>query len=333
MDSQVTTPISTLFNLDTVQVEISSKCVLKCPRCPRTELLLPFLNQEIDLALFKQAFTPDTLAQIKYLLFCGHHGDSIYAAAFLEIIAYVKQNSKTNIRLITNGSYKKYAFWEQLGSLLDENDGVTFSIDGWDNDSNNLYRVNSDFDSIVDGIRTLRSHSKCYINWSTIYFKFNENHIQAIASKARDTGCDTFQPVKSSKFDYRYLVNGIDTLKPTNPEYIAGHAHQHGQIVFGRSDPFTYDLNKGKHAWAKCLNGNREINVTIEGHVYPCGWFNTGYQKNLFVKKYQDRMSIHTRSIKEILEDPMWAELVGTFTSGPLPVCRVKCQQDNDAEF
>lgn len=333
MDLQVTTPISTLFNLSTVQVEISSKCVLKCPRCPRTELLLPFLNQEISLDLFKRAFTPEVLDQINYLLFCGHHGDSIYATEFLEIVEYVKQNSKTKIRLITNGSYKKNSFWQELGALLDANDGVTFSIDGWNNKSNNLYRVNSDFDSIMDGMRTLRRYSPCYINWSTIYFKFNEDHIAAIASQARLMGCDTFQPVKSSKFDYRYSVNGVDPLKPINPEYVAGSTYQHGQIVFGRNDPFTYEQNKGCHAWAKCLNGNREINVSIEGLVYPCGWFNTGYQQNLFVKKYRDRISIHNRNIKEILEDPCWTELVSTFDTGPLPVCRVKCQQDNDAEF
>jgi len=333
MDTQLTTPISTSFNLDIVQVEVSSKCVLKCPRCPRTELLTPFLNQEINLDTFVKTFTPEVLDQIKYLLFCGHHGDSIYASDFLHIVEYVKAHAKTNIRLITNGSYKKQWYWEHLGSMLDENDGVTFSIDGWDNESNNLYRTNSDFESIMDGISTLRKSSQCYINWSTIYFKFNQDRIRDIATKAREMGCDTFQPVRSAKFDHRYLVNGVDPLKPDYPEFVAGHAHHHGQIVFGRDDPFTYNLNKGCHPWAKCLNGNREINVSVEGLVYPCGWFNTGYQQNLFVKKYRDRINIHTRSLKEILEDPCWEELIGTFASGPLPVCRVKCREDNDAEF
>jgi MoaA/NifB/PqqE/SkfB family radical SAM enzyme len=291
-------------------------------------LLLPFLNREISLAVFKNAFTPAVLSQIKYLLFCGHHGDSIYATEFLDIVRYVKENSSTRIRLITNGSYKKSHWWHELGSLLDDNDGVIFSIDGWDNESNNLYRVDSDFESILDGIRDLRSVGTCYINWSTIYFKFNEDKMLKIADIAKNSGCDTFQPVRSSKFDNRYLVNGVDPLKPVDPSHVEGHAHYHEKVVFRRDDPFTYNLNRKQHKWAKCLNGNREINVTIEGHVYPCGWFNTGYQQNLFVKKYADRISIHTRSIKEILEDPCWDELIGTFATGALPVCRVKCQQD-----
>lgn len=333
MASPVTIPISTSFNLNIVQVEVSSKCVLKCPRCPRTELLLPYLNQEIDLDLFVKTFTPEVLDQIDYLLFCGHTGDPIYAHDLLQIIGYVKSHSKTNIRIITNGSYRKAYFWEELGCLLDQDDGVTFSIDGWDNASNNLYRVNSDFDSIIDGIRILREHSPCYINWSTIYFKFNEDHIDAIAKQARALGCDTFQPVRSAKFDHSYLVNGVDPLKPVNPDLVEGHTYHHGQIVFGRNDPFTYNLNKGCHPWAKCLNGNREINVTVEGLVYPCGWFNTGYHTNPFVKKYRDRINIQTRSLKDILEDPCWAELIGTFASGPLPVCRFKCREDDNAEF
>jgi len=82
VDLQVTTPISTSFNLDIVQVEITSKCTLKCPRCPRTELTLDYINQEISLGSFKEIFTPLVLSQIKFLLFCGHTGDPIYATEF-----------------------------------------------------------------------------------------------------------------------------------------------------------------------------------------------------------------------------------------------------------
>jgi indole-3-glycerol phosphate synthase len=65
---------------------------------------------------------------------------------------------------------------------------VTFSIDGWDNESNNKYRVNSEFDSIINGIKVLRTNSPCYIKWSTIYFKFNQLQIDKIIQLAKELG-------------------------------------------------------------------------------------------------------------------------------------------------
>jgi len=323
MGLPVTALISTSFNLDIVQVEVSSKCTLKCPRCPRTELNLDYLNQEIDLETFKQIFSPSVLSQIKYLLFCGHTGDPIYSTEFLDIIEYIKKVSSTRIRITTNGSYKKPNWWTRLGQLLDADDGVTFSVDGWNDASNNLYRVNSEFDSIVQGIKTLRANSSCYVKWSAIYFKFNQHEIDKISELAKQLGCDVFYLVKSAKFDNQYLVNGIDPLKPDQQYISLNNNYQRGKQVFGRDDPFVIEQTMNVHPFAKCMNGAKEINVTVEGYVYPCGWFNTGYQHNAFVEKYQHKINARTRDIKDILEDPLWQELTDKFN---LEICRIKCK-------
>ena len=323
MAIQATTPILTSFNLDIVQVELSSKCTLKCPRCPRTELKLDYLNQEITLKEFVKIFTPSVLNQIKYLLFCGHTGDPIYAKDFLEIVDYIKTNSTTRLEIVTNGSYKDAEWWTLLGCMLDEDDGVVFSIDGWDNKSNNRYRVNSDWDSIQTGIRALGEASPCYINWSTIYFAFNQDKISNIAQLAEQAGCDTFQLVRSAKFDGRYLVGGVDPLKPTQALVSDDNNYKREKQVFGRDDPFAIEQTKQMHLFAKCLNGAKELNVTVEGYVYPCGWFNTGYQDNAFAEKYKDKINAKTRTLKEILEDPLWDELTKEFN---LEICNIKCR-------
>ena len=93
-----------MFNYKTVHVELSSKCVLKCPRCPRTELQLDRLTQEITLGEFKSGFPVDVLSKIEHFIFCGDIGDPIYATEFLEIIEYIKQNSSVRVRIVTNGS-------------------------------------------------------------------------------------------------------------------------------------------------------------------------------------------------------------------------------------
>ena len=312
-------------------MELSSKCVLKCPRCPRTELKLDRLNQEISLGEFKTGFPADTLDKIKLFIFCGDIGDPIYATEFLEIVEYIKQNSSTRLRIITNGSYKKPQWWTQLGTILDFNDQVTFSVDGWDNESNNLYRVNSDFDSILDGIRTLRNTSDCMIQWSAIYFDFNQHRINQIKELAGSLGCNRFQSVKSSKFDGRYLNNGIDVLKPAADLVSTTLVYETAVEILNPSKYSTVKIETPEkyHPWAKCLNYKKDLFIGIDGIVAPCPWFNNGYQHNEFVTQHQEQLSIRNRSFFEILKDTeLWNQFLKTFKNNPLEICQLKCKND-----
>jgi len=312
-----------------VHVELSSKCVLKCPRCPRTELQLDRLNQEITLDEFKLGFPADVLRQIEHFIFCGDVGDPIYNTEFLEIIEYVKQNSSVRIRIVTNGSYKKAEWWCQLGQLLDYNDQVTFSVDGWDNSSNNLYRVNSDFDSIVLGIKTLRASSECLIQWSAIYFAFNQDKIDTMQQIATDLGCNRFQTVKSSKFDGRYSVDGVDTLKPTN-SFIADtlvYITDIKVLTAGKYIPVVPAVPPVLHPWARCLNFKKDVFIGVDGVVTPCPWFNNGYQRNDFLETNKEKLSIKNRSFFDILDDnELWSKLVDRFNTDPLEICQLKCK-------
>ena len=46
-------------------IEASSKCALRCPRCPRAELSESLLNQQLSLSFFQNQIGQDTIAQIK----------------------------------------------------------------------------------------------------------------------------------------------------------------------------------------------------------------------------------------------------------------------------
>ena len=318
-----------MFNYRIVHLEISSKCVLKCPRCPRTELNLDRLNQEITLADFKSGFPVDVLSQIEYFIFCGDIGDPIYATEFLEIIEYVKQHGQTRIKIITNGSYKKADWWQRLGQLLDHNDLVTFSVDGWDNESNNRYRVNSDFESIILGINTLRASSECLIQWSAIYFAFNQHKISNMQEFAKSLGCNQFQTVKSSKFDGRYMLGNVDPLKPAS-QLVASTLVYETNIEILNSSKYISIVPATPvypHQWAKCLNYKKELFIGVDGVVAPCPWFNNSYQDNSFIKTYRNCLSIKNRSFFEILNDvELWNQLVTSFDTDPLEICQLKCK-------
>lgn len=318
-----------MFNDQSVHLEISSKCTLKCPRCPRTELEPGNINQELDLQDFQTGFPKDQISKIQNFIFCGDIGDPIYATNFLEIINYVKTYSKARVKIITNGSYKKSEWWQQLASNLDRNDQVTFSVDGWDNRSNNQYRINSDFDSIVQGIKTLRSVSDCVIQWSTIYFEFNQSHIDQIRTLARSLGCNRFQTVKSSKFDHQYAVNQIDLLKPRTDlvARTAVYEFEVEQLNPDKYEDIPVAVPIRSHPWAKCLNYKKELFVSVDGLVMPCAWFNSEYHYNNFVKRHKQNISIKHRSFFDIIEDhTVWQDLVMSFDTEPFEICKLKCK-------
>jgi len=314
--------MSILFDYTQIHIEISSRCTLRCPRCPRTELLPAGLNRDISLSEFQQAFPLETLANIKKIVFCGDIGDPIYAQDFLEICTYIKS---TNVKLVivTNGSYRKADWWVRLGEILSTQDQVTFSVDGWDQESNEKYRVNCNFDSIITGAKALRHSSQCYMVWSSIYFNFNEDHMSHIKDLAKKLGFDSFQTVKSSKFEGRYIVNGIDPLKPKN---IASTLIYEKDITTLTYPVASVTSLPKKHNWAKCLNREKDLFISVDGIVMPCPWFNSGYQENTFIKQYQDKLSIKNRTLLDILEDAVWEEFLNKLDKDPLEICRLKCK-------
>ena len=320
-----------MFNYKTIHLELSSKCVLKCPRCPRTELQFDRINQELSLDEFTAGFPLGVLEKIEHFIFCGDIGDPIYATEFLEIVEYVKQNSRIRLQIVTNGSYKKAEWWQQLGNLLDSNDSVTFSVDGWDNESNNQYRINSDFESIVLGIKTLRASSKCSIQWSAIYFSFNQDKINDMQEFAKSLGCNKFKTVKSSKFDGRYMVNNIDPLKPTDNLVANTLVYETNIKILNPVEyaPIVPEVPGVTHPWAKCLNYKKDLFIGINGLVLPCPWFNNGYQNNSFIDQHHNQLSIKNRSFFEIINDTeLWGQLIKSFNEKPLEICQMKCKND-----
>lgn len=280
--------------------------------------------------MFQTAFPASFLPEVGKILFCGDIGDPIYAKDLVGICSYIKTSSpSTMIKIITNGSYKSADWWSDLGRVLGREDQVTFSVDGWDQGSNERYRVNSNFDSIIEGAMTLRSVSDCMMSWSMIYFLFNEEHVDRVRSLARNLGFDMFEAVKSTKFDGRYLIDGIDPLKPVhtnNVSVFTTYNKDARERLRERAIPVFLKQTKEAHPWAKCLNWQKELFINVDGLVFPCPWFNSGYQDNDFVDKYRDRISVRNRTLMDILNDPLWGELITRFETMPLEVCRIKCK-------
>lgn len=322
-------------------IEASSICTLKCPRCPRMEVPESLLNRYLTLQFFQERIGEDIVKQIKKITFCGNDGDPIYCKDFLQIVQWIKQtNPDLQILLITNGSYKTDDWWHSLGQALNHRDEIHWSLDGWDQASNEQYRVNCDWDSIVSGYKAFaNSNSSTFRTMASIAFRFNETDLDRMEQFARDNHFDCFQLTKSAKFGSKYPSYGDDDqLEPTNTDLIAtGHRFERsGKLLTDKARPGS-DLKliysqraeelatQGEYSGI-CFIGNKGVFVNSRGEFYPCCWTANRYEHNQsWLDLAESKFNLYNSTFEEILADDFWQTDFLKFDSFE---CQMKCTPD-----
>lgn len=309
-------------------IEISGKCPLLCPRCTRQELP-GYKNKELTLEWFKQNFL--FTDQVKKITFCGDDGDPIYAKDLLPVIEWLKQRNKNiQIVIVTNGSYKTSEWWTKLDSLLDENDNIHFSLDGWDQASNQIYRIKSNWQTILNGIKQVKNP---YKTWAAIAFKFNEDRIGHMKQMAKTLGFDNFQLTLSTKFGKNYPAYPSDDPLQPSDQYVASgrftrqFTNLSKRVWKDSTLPVFLDRFKktdvgNESVIPLCMIGNKGLYINAEGKFFPCCWTGLRYSHNKKLFDYID----YSRTLPEVLEDKMWKKLQMdlVFNEGPKE-CFEKC--------
>lgn len=304
--------------------EISSICTLKCPRCPRTEIPDTLKQQQLKLDFFEKNF--QFADKIKRITFCGDDGDPIYAKDLIPVVEFFKTNNpEININIITNGSYKDSSWWSHLGKVLNKNDRIQFSIDGWNQESNEKYRVNSDWESIINGINTVRKNSEALLQWDAIAFSFNQDKIGFMKQQAKTLGFDSFQLTKSTKFGSKYhhyndIGKNYDSLEPSSAYVADGHRFSRS-IDFFTSRKINDDAilveninnyknvknnSQGKKIIPLCLIGTKGMFVNSQGYLIPCCWIGNRYNHNELNKFLIPENNIKTNGLESVLNAKHW---------------------------
>tara|TARA_B100001564_G_scaffold358912_1_gene378924 strand:- start:1542 stop:2564 length:1023 start_codon:yes stop_codon:yes gene_type:complete len=313
-------------------IELCSKCTLLCPRCSRQEVPEGLVNRDLSLAWFKENFQGKLLTDVRKLTFCGDDGDPIYAKDLLKILSWFRQNNKhVQFVIVTNGSYKTKSWWQELNQILNEKDHIHFSLDGWDQESNNIYRVNCDWKSIMLGVDVLKE-SKAYKTWATIAFKFNEKMLEHMQAMAKQLHFDNFQLTFSSKFGKNYgTYPKDDPLQPSDRYISTGRFTRtstdlSGKVWFDNCvDIFSkrfYNTKTGPSIIPLCMIGNKGLYLNAKGRFYPCCWTALRYEHNKDIFDYIQQK----HSLGEVLDDPMWRQLFNGMASNKAPrECSEKC--------
>jgi MoaA/NifB/PqqE/SkfB family radical SAM enzyme len=291
------------------------------------------VNTELDLEFFKRNFTAEfILSRVEKITFCGDDGDPIYAHDLIAVIEYIKSIKPVEIVIITNGSHKRETWWSELGSVLDDTDTVHFSIDGWDNESNNRYRVNSDFDSIIKGIVGIRRTSACRLVWAAIAFKFNELQLDRMQALAQQLNMDIFQITRSTKFGSVYPTYGAnDVLEPSNKYVSKTQRFERESIALTQKISYTeHKINVDLYRKVKdntdivplCEIGNKGLYIDARGRLFPCCWVANRYSHNTEWQQLANRFDLKQRTLAEAVLDPFWTT---EFRQFRWQECKTKC--------
>lgn len=273
--------------IETVHLEITSRCNASCPMCARNKFGGPDNDQlpqcELSLPDVKRVFPENFIKQLKRLYMCGNYGDPIAANDTLEVFEWLRSvNPDIKLGMHTNGSARNPAWWARLGGILNQQwDYVKFGLDGL-SDTNHIYRRGTNWGKIMDNAAAfIAAGGKAH--WEFIVFRHNEHQIEEARSLAEGMGFMQFRTKKTGRFFSNTKLEGKDRQevisrdgeleyyieKPSNPEYHNDSLSREQALVNAFGSMQSYLDGTG----IRCkVAEDRSVYVSAEGLVFPCCW-------------------------------------------------------------
>ena len=289
-------------------VEPTNICTLKCSGCARTRFIdqwpQHWKNQNINIDSLLRFLDLDLTN--KKITLCGNYGDPIYHPDFVDLVKQLKARG-TTLSIVTNGSYKKQNWWQELVSNLDSTDSITFSVDGTP-ENFTQYRVNADWESIRIGMDVV-ANSHCDSSWKYIPFAFNQTDIEQTKKLSQSIGIKHFCVDPSDRFD--------DQTRELIPAAAALIGARYSAQIAIKSN------NSASTVDPKCQSGQEHF-ITAEGYYSPCCFLadHRFYYKTPFGKN-KKQYSIDQYTLSQILERSQTIEFYQVLDQQP--GCQYSC--------
>ena len=199
--------------IEELHLELTSRCLLQCPKCPRTIYRGTYDISDLDYDLYTDLLTK---LDPKVVNFCGNLGDPIYHPKFIDFVKFAHSLDKP-ILLSTAAYGKKTAWWQELFDSYKSGE-IRVGLDGLE-DTAHLYRVGTKYKQVFDVMRMGAKQDKRIV-WQWIPFSFNEHQIEEAKKIAQDNGI-VFEVRVSSRFE-----GPDDPMRPNRKEYQLGYQPQ-----------------------------------------------------------------------------------------------------------
>ena len=282
------------FYLKRINVDISSHCMLKCPRCIRQK---PGYEKGSDITV--KNFDKICKA-FKNIAMMGSASDCIYHHDFISILdVCVKNGNSVNIH--TNGHGKSDKWWDKVIDKCKELNDVkfVFALDGLPEESE-MYRIGQDGEAVWKIMKKVRNRGFKVV-WQYIVFSYNEDHIEEAKQMALDNDID-FTVLLSSRWDG---VN--DIYKPSK---------------YFLERPVRIE-DKGLIPSCKLPNGYNPVYLST-GYFMPC--CDIKYSDKT-MSLYSDKFNINNViDLKtDVFQSKEWVEFYQSIDTNPCSICITSC--------
>ncbi len=293
-----------------VELEITNKCNAECPGCRRTLHSRGFDLTDIEPEILFKTFEGYDLTQ-KRIRLCGVLGDPMMHPEVLKISQWFL-DKKAKLHISTNASLRSEDLWRELGSLSKSSDNlyIQFAVDGLE-DTNHLYRVNTDF-------KTIMRNMDAYVSaggdggWIFIEFDHNRHQIEQARELARERNLEFFVRRAAKNNIQEWKVKKEKKKVDYKVTSTGGQSHREAETYKKiREGDFKFD-----HTQVNCkLVHEGEFFIAADSTVWPCCYLWDEYQKNettlfdIINKQESDFNSLKKYSLEEIFNSKFYEKL------------------------
>jgi MoaA/NifB/PqqE/SkfB family radical SAM enzyme len=324
--------------------ELTDRCNLKCPMCPRTDAnnrcrpVQGIGKLQFSLNDVKRRLPGSFLKKVKRIDFCGNFGEPCMARDFYEICEYLIATHGIQVMVSTNGSIRGPQWWEKLGRVFADTDSwLEFHVDGLA-DTNHLYRIGADWARIMSNAEAFIS-AGAHTDWVYILFKHNQHQADAACELAGQMGFRNFVATGTSRFSKEGLfrfVHPDGTPGQLEPATLSAKSSIKNTGVAASARIIDTHLREtGPTTTIRCKSSRQNrFYIDASGDVAPCCWiFSRDARRpgdmlrsiTAAGRSAQD-FNLHRRSIEEILQDPLFRETFPQlWQQNFLSTCSKKC--------
>lgn len=278
-----------------LHLEITNRCNAKCPMCRRTSM--DPTPADLPFELIKQRFNNHKFDLIKY---CGSNGDPLMASDFLDFVNFFSTRSKEQL-IHTNGCLRNKAFWEELASI--PNVKVSWGIDGIDQETHALYRVDTFLDRILKNAKIFNDAGG-YSQWSMIRFRHNQHQVGCAKFMAKELGFKEFETIETRRFGF-------------NNENVFTYERDGVTINLERPDGNDITMIDGIKIICKAQK-QEEIYIDASGVVWACTYMADDEE--------QPGPNIKDHEFKDIVFDKYFDNITTSWKKNPCDACLLNCK-------